>query len=65
MPKQWKPGDKVKLASGGPDMTVREQGVGQFSGEFVACDWFDKDGTHQHADFKPDQLVEVHKSPTK
>jgi uncharacterized protein YodC (DUF2158 family) len=40
MPDQFKPGDVVKLKSGGPAMTVSR--VGEVNGKpTVWCDWFD------------------------
>jgi uncharacterized protein YodC (DUF2158 family) len=58
MAKQWKPGETVMLASGGPKMTVRKQGQAEITNkEIVQCQWFDKDGHLQLADFDPDTLV--------
>jgi uncharacterized protein YodC (DUF2158 family) len=58
MAKQWKTGDKVKLATGGPEMTVKQQVDTTYSGEVVECHWFDKDNKLQNAEFAPDELVE-------
>jgi uncharacterized protein YodC (DUF2158 family) len=42
MSEQFKPGDQVQLASGGPKMTVKW--VGESYGEpAIACVWFNKD----------------------
>jgi uncharacterized protein YodC (DUF2158 family) len=58
MPTTWKPGDKVRLATGGPEMTVRRQYTAAFGkGEVVICQWFDKDGNLQKSDFAPESLV--------
>jgi uncharacterized protein YodC (DUF2158 family) len=55
---KWKPGDKVKLATGGPEMTVRVQTEpDDILGEVVHCQWFDKNRKLQKADFDPDSLV--------
>jgi uncharacterized protein YodC (DUF2158 family) len=58
--KEWKTGDKVKLASGGPEMTVKDYGQETITGSFyVECQWFDKDHKLQTTVFEPDQLVAV------
>jgi uncharacterized protein YodC (DUF2158 family) len=58
MSKQWKPGDKVKLASGGPEMTVQQRFEALFGrSETVECKWFDKDGNVHSECFHPDMLV--------
>jgi uncharacterized protein YodC (DUF2158 family) len=57
MAKKWKSGDKVKLASGGPEMTVNSQYQPAFGDEIVVCQWFDKNGDLQNAEFAPDSLV--------
>jgi uncharacterized protein YodC (DUF2158 family) len=50
----WKTGDTVRLKSGGPTMTVRNQ-----VGEEVICDWFE--GIKAEAKvFHPDQLLAIH-----
>ncbi len=47
----WKTGDTVKLKSGGPRMTVRQQ-----DGDETTCDWFE--GVQAEAKvFHPDQLI--------
>jgi uncharacterized protein YodC (DUF2158 family) len=55
--KQWKSGDKVKLASGGPLMTVFAQLQPEYGGEIVVCQWFDKNQNLQKGEFAPDSLV--------
>jgi uncharacterized protein YodC (DUF2158 family) len=56
--KQWKPGSKVKLASGGPEMTVR---LTKFDGDqqafIVLCNWFDNNQNLHEKGFTPDSLV--------
>jgi uncharacterized protein YodC (DUF2158 family) len=59
MAKKWKPGDKVTLASGGPDMTVRVQYGAKDGEQIVICQWFDKNDNAQKAEFAPDGLVAV------
>jgi uncharacterized protein YodC (DUF2158 family) len=59
MAKQWKAGDKVRLVSGGPEMTVKWQNRLQYEGEIVECQWFDKNDCLQKGQFSPDQLVEA------
>lgn len=60
MSKQWKCGDKVKLASGGAEMVVQEQVEALHGrGELVECTWFDKDGEFHREHFRPDSLVPV------
>jgi uncharacterized protein YodC (DUF2158 family) len=59
MPKQWKSGDKVRLPSGGPDMTVKVQVSKEFEGEIVVCQWFDREGQLQNGEFAPDQLIDA------
>jgi uncharacterized protein YodC (DUF2158 family) len=51
----FKLGDTVKLASGGPDMTVSYVTAG---GD-VLCEWFDNNGTLQQAGFKASLLVQA------
>jgi uncharacterized protein YodC (DUF2158 family) len=54
MAKKWKPGDKVKLASGGPTMIVAlEQYKDKRKGEVVGCIWFDKVDHVQEGLFAP------------
>jgi len=45
---QFKPGETVKLKSGGPLMTVVSVEDG---GESVWCEWFDQKGNRQAASF--------------
>ena len=57
---QWKPGTKVRLKSGSPDMTVQQQYVAAFGvGEIVICKWVDKDGRPQKDHFAPESLASV------
>lgn len=49
-----KPGIIVKLASGGPQMTVN-----QVTSIGVECWWFDKQGIAKKALFAPESLVPV------
>jgi uncharacterized protein YodC (DUF2158 family) len=58
---QWKPGDKVQLISGGPEMTVQIQGTkGSTTAgvppELVLCLWFDRDEKLQQGEFAPESL---------
>jgi uncharacterized protein YodC (DUF2158 family) len=57
MEKQWKAGDKVRLVSGGPEMTVHSQVTTEFEGESVHCQWFDKEGKIHRDNFAPESLV--------
>jgi uncharacterized protein YodC (DUF2158 family) len=58
---KWNVGEQVILASGGPKMTVKVQGISdqgsQFEKHWVVCDWFDGDNKRQTAEFHPDQLI--------
>jgi uncharacterized protein YodC (DUF2158 family) len=51
---QFRPGDQVRLRSGGPPMTVL--GVNARSGE-VKCSWFDAGQAFHQEPFPPDALV--------
>ena len=46
---KFKPGDKVRLVSGGPDMTIRgvhfDVLANEYSGNMYDCIWFEKDNT--------------------
>ncbi len=57
--KDWKPGDVVKLASGGPAMTVTSEVYNSpMSGKpVVRCEWLDSAGNPHKAFFTPDALV--------
>jgi uncharacterized protein YodC (DUF2158 family) len=57
--KDWKPGDVVKLASGGPAMTVTSEVYNSpASGKpVVCCEWLDSAGTPYEAYFPPEALV--------
>jgi uncharacterized protein YodC (DUF2158 family) len=47
---EFKPGDLVRVKSGGPLMTVEQLGDSATYGEdFVACVWFEKVGNKQVA----------------
>jgi uncharacterized protein YodC (DUF2158 family) len=46
----FKPGDVVRLKSGGPNMTIRK--VGEHSGDSVECCWFTKDDEDKWGLFK-------------
>jgi uncharacterized protein YodC (DUF2158 family) len=48
-------GATVRLASGGPLMTIRE-----VNGDTISCDWFDKQGRLRKANFLTEQLKEDH-----
>jgi uncharacterized protein YodC (DUF2158 family) len=50
---QWKPGDLVRVKSGGPLMTVGSIKAGK-----VICEWFDRTGKPQRAFLSPGTLVE-------
>jgi uncharacterized protein YodC (DUF2158 family) len=52
----WKVGDKVKLATGGPDMTVTMLLPGDL--RQVICQWF-KDGKLEKGNFSSDSLVQA------
>jgi uncharacterized protein YodC (DUF2158 family) len=49
---RWNPGEKVRLKSGGPTMTVRKHGKG---GE-VTCQWFTTDNLLHEGEFAPESL---------
>lgn len=49
---EFKPGDTVRMKSGGPVMTVHSI---QREGD-VWCEWFDSKQTHQQNGFKPTSL---------
>ena len=51
---EFKPGDVVRLKSGGPPMTC-ESGVNEYGRVF--CQWFDKNGRHDSRGFLPAVLV--------
>jgi uncharacterized protein YodC (DUF2158 family) len=48
----FKPGETVRLKSGGPLMTVQ---LVQSDGE-IWCEWFDNKEEHQQRGFKPSSL---------
>jgi uncharacterized protein YodC (DUF2158 family) len=51
----FKPGDTVRLKSGGPAMTVKA-----VEGAWVSCDWFD--GSKKHEDTFPAAGLDVDNS---
>jgi uncharacterized protein YodC (DUF2158 family) len=61
------PGDKVKLISGGPDMTIRDMHFDVLANEFSAnmydCIWFEtnKNGKREvhYCPFYADELINV------
>jgi uncharacterized protein YodC (DUF2158 family) len=53
---ELKPGDVVRLASGGPEMTV--EGEGTLTGTLF-CQWFDTEGKLSGEQFVPAMLVKV------
>lgn len=56
----FKVGDKVRLKSGGPEMTVESIGNNALPGEpkrTLYCVWFEKDGVSKHSDtFEPETV---------
>jgi uncharacterized protein YodC (DUF2158 family) len=50
---KWKPGDLVRVKSGGPLMTVGSIKAGK-----VICEWFDAAGKPRRALLSPGALVE-------
>jgi uncharacterized protein YodC (DUF2158 family) len=62
MATEWKIGDKVQLASGGPVMTVTHVGTKYGTNTpYAQCDWFDDSNKAQTKDFHPDALVSAPK----
>jgi uncharacterized protein YodC (DUF2158 family) len=56
--KGWKTGDKVRLVSGGPVMSVKRTYVPAYATkEVVSCQWFDSEGKLQAGVFPPESLV--------
>jgi uncharacterized protein YodC (DUF2158 family) len=54
----FNPGDRVRLKSGGPEMTVGE--FGAFASiEGYACEWFDAKGEHHQKVFREAVLEQV------
>jgi len=53
-PREFKPGDRVKLHSGSPMMTVVE--IGKHHGD-VYCRWMSEDGLITEAAFRPAALT--------
>jgi len=60
----FKPGATVRLKSGGPLMTVEHLGNNEAGEERVWCRWFDDKKQLQTADFRPDLLEEVVRTPS-
>jgi uncharacterized protein YodC (DUF2158 family) len=48
---EFKPGDNVRVKSGGPLMTIQKIGV-----EFANCTWFDENNDVQTESFRPEVL---------
>jgi len=57
---EFKPGDVVRLKSGGPPMTC-EKGVNEDG--LVTCEWFDKNGRIEGRRFFPAVLVRCECDP--
>jgi uncharacterized protein YodC (DUF2158 family) len=57
--KKWKPGDVVRLASGGPKMTVGETHGQKVPGDAVQCKWFDGNHELKEGYIHPDALVKA------
>jgi uncharacterized protein YodC (DUF2158 family) len=57
MPSPFKPGDIVRLKSGGPNMTVDKSGTDSFGRERVWVEWFDENKKTSRDTFGPDSLV--------
>lgn len=58
MTELFRPGDVVRLKSGGPKMTVTSMGDDGYGKMKVWCDWFD--GTRKmDNDFEPSSLAHV------
>lgn len=56
MAETFRPGDVVRLKSGGPKMTVENAGEDAMTGQpFVTCVWFEKTAAKRHQ-FSPDAL---------
>lgn len=60
----FKPGDIVRLRSGGPTMTVEQVGIDMLSRERVWVNWFTSDGELKHATF-PQEALEYCEGETK
>jgi len=55
----WKRGDVVMLASGGPEMVVEDVTVTVKDEPLIMCAWFDSNRTYQNKGFPPEALVPV------
>jgi uncharacterized protein YodC (DUF2158 family) len=63
MADQFKPGDTVRLKSGGPLMTVEE--YGDYSGKRKCrCKWFGEKNKLEHGTFADAELVSDDGSPS-
>ena len=64
---QFEPGDKVRLKSGGPEMTVRGKHydvlMNEYNDKMFDCIWFDKnkDGKEEvhYCPFQGDELIKT------
>jgi uncharacterized protein YodC (DUF2158 family) len=55
-----KAGDKVRLRTGGPAMTVEVVGELAFrEGRYASCQWFDREGTLQRGNFRVETLEDA------
>jgi uncharacterized protein YodC (DUF2158 family) len=54
-----KPGDVVRLKSGGPTMTVTSAGLDMTDVPTVWCAWFDQKGAHQEGAYPAIAVVNV------
>jgi uncharacterized protein YodC (DUF2158 family) len=52
----FKVGDRVRLKSGGPAMTVEDVGTDMANRPRVWCVWFDDKKVHKQQDFAPETL---------
>ena len=67
MKAQLIPGDKVRLVSGGPEMTVRDSHydvlANEYSPSMYDCIWFDKDKNGKeevhYCPFNVDELIKI------
>jgi len=71
MDRKYKVGDKVKLVSGGPEMTIAGyppedplEGIAVFNkrnpeGHYYVCAWFESGNRQREREFHEDPLVKV------